>query len=131
MPNGDGPGAATGVAPSGYEWVQGDGGTPALVRRDRAGNPAAELKCVDKSRVNWNRVDDLLADRAKDYADPVVNHRRIAGMWRSLFNWDVTPERVAMAMICVKLSREFNAHKDDNCDDIDGYVEIIRRIEAT
>jgi len=111
----------TNPAPPGWKWVYGQQGYETAKRPNRGGDPAAEV---------ISKADALLADRAKDYADPVANHERIAGMWRSLFGWDVRPRDVAMAMVCVKLSREYNAHKGDNLDDIDGYVEIIRRIEA-
>jgi hypothetical protein len=117
VPIGDPPRTTASAPISGYRWVQGEGDTPRLERRDGASDSAPEVSA-------------LLADREKDYGSPVQNFQRIAGMWSALFGWDVTASQVGLAMICVKQSRELHSHKDDNLADIDGYVECIRLIEA-
>lgn len=103
----------------GYVWLHRDDGPSKLVRADGASDSVTEM----------NAVEALLAERGKSYDAPERNFERIAGMWRSLFGWDVTASQVGQAMICVKQSREWFAHKQDNLDDIAGYAECIRRIE--
>lgn len=78
----------------------------------------------------------IVAQRATEYGDPRINFARIAGMWNGLFatrlaeGEEFSDTDVALAMIAVKLTREFHAHKDDNLDDIEGYVQCIRTIEG-
>lgn len=61
-------------------------------------------------------------DRQNSYGPPDEDFARTAGMWHSLFGWDVKPVDVAMAMICLKLSRETHQAKRDNFVDIAGYA---------
>jgi len=57
-------------------------------------------------------------DRNANYGHPAEDFARTAGMWRSLFGWDVDEKRVALAMVCVKLSRLIQSpqHKDSVVD---------------
>lgn len=63
-------------------------------------------------------------NRGEDYGHPAEDFARTAGAWRALFGWDATPERVALAMVCVKLSRLVQTPaKRDSVTDIAGYAE--------
>jgi hypothetical protein len=73
--------------------------------------------------------DDLLsqaaarvADRQNWYAPPEVNHARIAAGWSVIFEGEVTPEKVALAMMWLKIARlvETPGHWDSLLD-IVGY----------
>lgn len=63
-------------------------------------------------------------DRGQDYGHPGEDFARTAGMWASLFGWSVTPAQVALAMICVKMSRLIQTpDKRDSAVDVGGYIE--------
>lgn len=79
--------------------------------------------------------DDLLtqaaarvADRQNWYAPPEVNHARIAAGWKVIFEDGVNPEKVALAMIWLKVARllETPGHWDSLLD-IVGYCLTFAR----
>jgi hypothetical protein len=61
-------------------------------------------------------------DRQAQYGPPDQDFARTATMWQAMFGWDVSPSQVAMAMICLKLSRQTHQAKRDNWVDIAGYA---------
>lgn len=62
--------------------------------------------------------------RGDAYGHPADDFERTAGMWRALFGWDVKASDVALAMVCVKLSRlQQSPMKRDSVVDIAGYAE--------
>lgn len=67
-------------------------------------------------------------DRQATYGPPDQDFRRTADMWTALFaekirgGKDFAPSDVAMAMICLKLSRETHQKKRDNWVDAAGYA---------
>jgi hypothetical protein len=63
-------------------------------------------------------------DRNKDYGPPWVDFARTAGMWTALFGRKFEAHEVAMAMICVKLSRLVESPKKrDHWVDTAGYAD--------
>ena len=75
------------------------------------------------------KAHDIVYGRAElEYGSPVDSNARIAGMWTALFGCHFDAHDVALAMICVKLSREMHSHKFDNLVDIAGYAELAQRI---
>lgn len=65
----------------------------------------------------------VYGDRQASYGHPAEDFARVAGMWRSLFGWNVTPHQVGQAMACVKLSRMAESPgKRDHYADLAGYA---------
>lgn len=76
----------------------------------------------------------VYGDRQEAYGHPRDDFGRTAGMWTALFGRKLadgerfTPEDVAMAMACVKLSRLANAYKRDSAVDLAGYAATLARV---
>jgi len=64
-------------------------------------------------------------DRNADYGHPLDDFTRVAGMLRALKGWDIKAEDIPLIMICLKLSRQSNKPKRDNCVDGAGYFETL------
>jgi hypothetical protein len=60
--------------------------------------------------------------RQQDYGHPTADFERTGRYWSILFGVEVPTWKVAAAMVMLKVSREENAHKRDNCVDAAGYV---------
>jgi hypothetical protein len=69
-------------------------------------------------------------DRATDYGDMKASFDRIAGMWSALFGHTFTGKDVALAMLCLKISRATTGNKRDNWVDIAGYAKCGYACEA-
>ena len=67
-------------------------------------------------------------ERAKEYGDAYVNHKRIADMWSVIFEKEVTVRQVILCMIAVKMSRLMHETKKDSWVDICGYSAIAGEI---
>jgi len=67
-------------------------------------------------------------DRQAVYGRPEQDFKKTADMWTGLFQYMLAedakfePRHVAMALICMKMSREFHQRKKDNWVDIAGYA---------
>lgn len=68
-------------------------------------------------------------DRQAKYGHPADDFARTAALWRALFGWDAEPRDVALAMVCLKLSR-LRATPDhrDSAVDLAGYAETYRMV---
>lgn len=65
-------------------------------------------------------------DRGESYGNPYDDFTRVGKMWGAVLGTgDVPPDKVALCMICLKVSREANKHKRDNIVDIAGYAETL------
>lgn len=68
------------------------------------------------------------SQRPEDYGHPLDDFTRAAQMISGLMGWPVKPEEVPLIMICIKMSRQKNKHKNDNLVDIAGYAETIDKV---
>ena len=75
-----------------------------------------------------NKVEELLETRAQDYGDAKDMAMKVVAMFNRLRAQDLVPEDLFYIMILLKLARESNKHKDDNCDDLCGYTELLKEI---
>jgi len=70
----------------------------------------------------------IVESRQDLYGDAVPNIERVARGWSILAETNITPQMVPLMMVWLKLVRQSQAHLVDNLDDIEGYVEIMRRV---
>jgi Domain of unknown function (DUF6378) len=77
-------------------------------------------------------VEKFIDDRSKVYGEPVDCWTRIAQVWTGILAVEVTPAEAVLCMIGLKAVRTAIAPDyADNSDDIDGYLEIFRRLVGT
>lgn len=97
---------------------------------------AKEVAATSTKPSSVNPLVEALAlttgDRQKAYGAPWDDFSRTAGLWTSLLKHKlkeaITPNEVALAMICLKMSREQNKHKQDNLVDMAGYVNCLHML---
>ena len=68
-------------------------------------------------------------NRGDDYGHPFDDFSKTALIWQAIFGIPVSPEQVALAMVGVKISREVNKPKRDNCVDGAGYFETLSMVK--
>ena len=67
----------------------------------------------------------ISGERAIDYGDAYVNHKRIAELWTTILGKNITVEQVYTCMIAVKLSRLIETpDHEDSWVDICGYAAL-------
>jgi len=78
---------------------------------------------VQKKRDNilGEALSLINGDRADDYGDAYVNHKRIADLWTVILEKEVTVKHVILCMVAMKVARLIHADKDDSWVDICGY----------
>ena len=67
----------------------------------------------------------ISGERAKDYGDAYLNHKRIAELWSPILDKDITVEQVYACKIAVKLSILIETpDHEDTWIDICGYAAL-------
>lgn len=89
---------------------------------------------VDNPETVLREAESLIRGvRNSDYGHPAEDFAKTAKMWSGLFHdklsEDLEAKDVALAMCCVKMSREMNKPKRDNIVDLAGYAGTIEMIK--
>ena len=63
-------------------------------------------------------------DRAKDYGDAYLNHKRIADLWSVVLEKEISVSQVYLCMMMVKASRLMHGKSLDQWIDICGYASL-------
>ncbi len=69
-------------------------------------------------------------DRGQDYGDPSDDFAKTAKMWSAILGVEVTPDKIPLCMIAVKISRLCNSYKRDSVVDIAGYAECLSMMKG-
>ena len=70
-------------------------------------------------------------DRQKTYGDPTVNHSRIADLWTTYLEQQITPQQVAICMALVKVARLMETETEDSFIDLTAYAAIAGEIATS
>ena len=70
-------------------------------------------------------------DRQKTYGDPTVNHSRIAELWTTYLEQQITPQQVAICMALVKIARLMETETEDSFIDLAAYAAIAGEIATS
>lgn len=80
---------------------------------------AAESICAEADRL-------VSGDRQADYGHPIEDFTRTGRMWGAILGGpDVSPDKVALMMVALKISRECHKPKRDNRVDGCGYFKTL------
>lgn len=96
-----------------------------------AGVSADELAARKKESILMEAERIVNGPRQQDYGHPLDDFTKTAAMWSPIFGVAVTAEQVALAMVCVKLSRLLNtpSHHDSQVD-IAGYIQTYNMVRT-
>lgn len=76
-----------------------------------------------------NVVDEIVDSRVSVYGDPVQTFARIAEVWSGILGVPVSAHQVPLCLIGLKLVRTTETPDySDNSDDVEGYLDIFRKI---
>ena len=67
-------------------------------------------------------------ERREAYGSVNESFTNTAKIWSGILGFDITPEKVSLCMIGLKLQRESNRHKRDNLVDIIGYSLLSEKL---
>ena len=67
-------------------------------------------------------------DRQNIYGDPRINHVRIADLWTTYLEHQITPQQVAICMALVKIARLMETETEDSFVDLAAYAAIAGEI---
>jgi hypothetical protein len=70
-------------------------------------------------------------DRQNIYGDPRTNHCRIADLWTTYLDYQITPQQVAICMALVKIARLMETETLDSFIDLAAYASIAGEIATT
>jgi hypothetical protein len=76
-----------------------------------------------------DQIDSLVEERQSQYGHPFTNFTQVGRIWGAILGIkDIDPEKIALMMVGLKISRENFHHLDDNIKDGAGYFKTINTI---
>lgn len=74
-------------------------------------------------------VEEVIDGREGVYGDPVTTFPRVAQIWSGILGHEVTAEQAVLMLIGYKTLRaSMTPDYSDNSDDIEGYLDIFRKV---
>lgn len=76
-----------------------------------------------------DNIEELVDQRVSVYGDPVACYIKVATVWSAILDHEVQPWQVPLLMMGLKLLRTAETPDySDNSDDIEGYLDIFRKM---
>lgn len=72
-----------------------------------------------------SKAQDIIKERGTQLGNPGQLYKQIAEIWSTIAEKNITPEKVILMMISLKICRQLQSHKLDNIVDIAGYAEVL------
>lgn len=105
------------------------GKAPAVRLSQQIQDHLAELEDHEENILEEaNRIVGINEGRTLRYGHPAINFSHTADMWHAAFGWDVDAQKIGLAIILLKVSRECNMHGRDNLTDIAGYARTLEMV---
>lgn len=99
-----------------------------MERKQEKDNLKSIVDAVQSIPITREAERIVYGDREETYDAPDKNFQKIALIWSGILDIEVTPEKVGLCMIGVKMARESHKHQEDNLVDICGYALCIDRV---
>lgn len=72
-----------------------------------------------------NKAQKVIKQRGTQLGNSKQLYKQIAEIWSTIAEKNITPEKVILMMISLKICRQLQSHKLDNIVDIAGYAEVL------
>lgn len=105
-----------------------------MFKSTKASEAAQPMPCVNTvaEETVCQEADRIVGGpKREEYGDPRESLERVAKMWTIIVDSFVGPQDVALMMICMKIAREYHAHKRDNIVDMIGYAKLLQSYEES
>lgn len=97
--------------------------------KDNKRESSADSECCCSESILEEAQRIVHGERQTDYADPVINFKRISDIASAVRGKDLDMLDCVTVLVATKLARQQNKHKRDNLVDLAGYAYIWHAIE--
>ena len=87
------------------------------------------LNLAPDSKYLPKAIEIVNGPRKASYGPPELCMKRSVDAMNNLLDAALSPPDLALAMICVKMARQFNSHDPDNYVDICGYALLYKQVK--
>lgn len=92
-------------------------------------NPFPHLDREDETEQREGTLGEVIDRRVQVYGDPTESFPRVAQIWSGLLGFEVQAWQVPLMMAAYKMLRiQYAPDYSDNSDDVDGYMDIFRKL---